>query len=110
MVDVLPSGCDSFCQLRLLENVGLFRKGLFVQWYLGQKKVVLFLEIGQVKIFYHSPSCIVECISEYILISKNKQKKEKKLKKKKRDYLRKIDKDFLVIRISGNKICFFSST
>ena len=34
---------------------------------LGQKeKLVLFTEIGQVKFFYHSATCIVECVSEYI--------------------------------------------
>ena len=62
-------------------------------WW-GQRKVVLFLEIGWVKnIFFHLPTRIVsQCVSEYIfLISKNKlakkktktriQKKEIKLKK-----------------------------
>ena len=32
---------------------------------LGHKKEVLFPEIGQVKIFYHWPARIVECVSEY---------------------------------------------
>ena len=56
----------------------------------------MFPEIGQVKIFYHSPALIVECVSEYTLqytfqkqqTKKQKtkkemnQKKQKKLKKK----------------------------
>ena len=40
---------------------------------LGQKKVALFPEIGEI-LFYHSPARIAECVSEYILlISKNRQ-------------------------------------
>ena len=60
------------------------------------KKLVLFLEIGRVRIFYHSPTGIVDCISEYIfLLKKNtektrRQKGKETKKKKKRDYLWKI--------------------
>ena len=58
----------------------------------AKKKVVLFPEIGPVKIFYHSPARIVECVSEYIFNFKKKtrrQKMQKKLKKK-TEYLWKI--------------------
>ena len=41
------------------------------------KKVALFLEIGRVKKFYHSPTRVVERVSEYKL-------------KKEREYLWKI--------------------
>ena len=47
-----------------------------------KETVVFFPEIGQVKIFYHSPVRLIECVSEYtFLISKNnKQIKEEKKK------------------------------
>ena len=48
----------------------------------AKKKVVLFPEISRVKMFYHSPARIVECVSVYIFsISKNKQesKEEKRI-------------------------------
>ena len=46
---------------------------------LGQKKVVSFLEIGWVKMFYHSATWIAECVSEYtFLIKKSKGTKEEK--------------------------------
>ena len=49
-----------------------------------RQKKVLFLEISQVKKFYRSPTCIVECVSEYrFLISKNKQTSKKKNNPKK---------------------------
>ena len=41
------------------------------------KKVVLFPEIDRVSFFYHSPACIVECVSEYIFLISKKQKKNK---------------------------------
>ena len=42
------------------------------------KKVILFLEIGRVKFFYHSSALTVECVSEYLfLISRNKQTSKK---------------------------------
>ena len=47
---------------------------------LGQKKVVLFLEISRVKIFYHSPVRIVECVFQ-----KNKAKKKKARIEKKQE-------------------------
>ena len=51
---------------------------------LGQKKVVLFPEIGRVKLFYHLPACIVECVLEYtFLISKNNKQTTKKHKNQK---------------------------
>ena len=46
------------------------------------KKVVLFAEIDRMKIFYHSPTQLVKCVSEYIfLIAKNKQAGKKQCKK-----------------------------
>ena len=42
------------------------------------KKVVLFPEIDRVSFFYHSPACIVECVSEYIFLISKKQKNETK--------------------------------
>ena len=65
------------------------------------KKVILFLEIGRVKIFLsltrpHSRMCIRVCIFDFKKQT-NKQKKNKDTKKKqkklkkKREYLRKID-------------------
>ena len=72
----------------------------FFNKVLRQKKVVLlFPKIDWVKNYYHSPTCIVKCVLEYIfLISKYKQtikktriqKKQKKLKKKTK-YLQQID-------------------
>ena len=44
----------------------------------GQKKKVKFPEIGGVKIFYHSPAGIAECLSEYIFLIFIKRRKEKK--------------------------------
>ena len=41
---------------------------------LGQKKVLLFLEIGEWTFFYHSLARIVECVSEYIFFIKKKEK------------------------------------
>ena len=51
-----------------------------------KKKVALFLEISQVKIFHHLPARIVVCVSEYTFFVPNKKnihrnKKYKKLKK-----------------------------
>ena len=55
---------------------------------LGQKKLVLFLEITQVKIFYHSPARIVECVFQKKNKKKNKkariEKKPKETKEEKR--------------------------
>ena len=42
------------------------------------KKVVLFPEIDRVSFFYHSPACIVECVSEYIFLISKKQKNKTK--------------------------------
>ena len=54
----------------------------FINIQQGQKKVVLFPEIGWV--ICHSPAHILECVSECIfLILKNKQAKKKKKKEKK---------------------------
>ena len=52
---------------------------------LGQKKVVFFLEINQVKnFFFNSPAQIVKYVSEYIfLISKKKQINKKNENQKK---------------------------
>ena len=55
-----------------------------------KKILALFLEIGQVEnIFYHSPACMVECVSEYtFLSSKNNQQtttKKQESKKSKRN-------------------------
>ena len=41
-------------------------------------KIVLFPEIHRVSFFYHSPACIVECVSEYIFLISKKQKNETK--------------------------------
>ena len=41
-------------------------------------KIVLFPEIHRVSFFYHSPACIVECVSEYIFLISKKQKKKTK--------------------------------
>ena len=56
---------------------------------LGQKKLVLFPEIGQVNFFYHSPAHIVERVSEYIFLIvkekyKSKRQNAKETKKEKR--------------------------
>ena len=48
------------------------------------KKVVLFPEIDRVSFFYHSPACIVECVSEYIFLISKKQKNKAKQEDKKR--------------------------
>ena len=46
-------------------------------------KVVFFPEIDLVKISYHSPTRIVEIVSEYMLLfSKNKRAKKTRLQKK----------------------------
>ena len=45
----------------------------------------MFPEIGQVKIFYHSPALIVECVSEYTLQYTFQKQQTKKQKTKKRD-------------------------
>ena len=50
-------------------------------------KIVLFPEIGRVKIFYHSSALIVECVSEYIFLIKKKNNKKQTKLKKKREYL-----------------------
>ena len=60
----------------------------------------MFPEIGQVKIFYHSPALIVECVSEYTLqytfqkqqtkkqkTKKDESKKAKETKEESRTYL-----------------------
>ena len=64
-----------------------------VKLTLGKKKVVLFLEMNRVKIFfYHLPARKVKCVSEHFFFQKKKKhtnKKQKKLKKK-REYLWKI--------------------
>ena len=44
----------------------------------GNKKVVLFPGINQGKFFYHSPACIVICVSEYIFLFSKKKKEKKK--------------------------------
>ena len=52
---------------------------------LGQKKEVLFPEIGWVDFFYHSPARIVECLSEYIFLISNKTKKQNNKKSKRNE-------------------------
>ena len=51
-----------------------------------KKKVALFLEISQVKIFHHLPARIVACVSEYTFFVPNKKNihRNKKCKKRKR--------------------------
>ena len=50
----------------------LLARGLLrpFQTCFGITNVVLFPEIGRVKIFYHSPVCIVEFVSKYIFLIK----------------------------------------
>ena len=53
-------------------------------FWLRQKKVVLFPEIGRVKFFCHLPARMVGCVSEYIFIfcfKKHTNKKQNKVKK-----------------------------
>ena len=60
------------------------------------------------KKFFHSPARIVECVSEYIfLISKNKNKKQKRVQKKQRKLGSSPGEDFSRHPISGNKNIFW---
>ena len=64
-----------------------------------KKKVALFLEISQVKIFHHLPARIVVCVSEYTFFVPNKKnihrnKKYKKLKKIEKQKKAKEEKDY----------------
>ena len=45
-----------------------------------KKKVALFLEISQVKIFHYLPARIVVCVSEYTFFVPNKKKHTQKQK------------------------------
>ena len=59
---------------------------------LGLKKVVLFSEIGRLKI-YHSPVRLIECVSEYkFLISKKTNKKNKQANSSKKTKQKKTKK------------------
>ena len=65
----------------------------------AKKKVALFLEISQVKIFHHLPARIVVCVSEYTFFVPNKKnihrnKKYKKLKKIEKQKKAKEEKDY----------------
>ena len=92
----------NFLRIKLVVNLLLTKYLIPITATLSEKllrlkKVALFPEIGRIKIFYHSPTRIVECASEYIfLISKkteqtNKQEDKKQTKlKTKREYLWKI--------------------
>ena len=56
-------------------------------------KIVLFPEIHRVSFFYHSPACIVECVSEYIfLISKKQKNKTKTIQNKAKQEAKKRQK------------------
>ena len=87
---------DSRVAIFWLARPSSFRKNINRNNKLGQKKVVLFPEIGRMKIFYHSPARLIECVSKYTVLiwkkqqtnSTNKksinQKKQKKITKEKK--------------------------
>ena len=55
---------------------GLSRMKLYTVVLIPKSKVVLLLEIGGVKLFYHSSVLIVECVSKYIFSIKQNQKRK----------------------------------
>ena len=75
-----------FLRIKLVVNLLLTKYLIPITATLSEKplrlkKVALFPEIGRIKIFYHSPTRIVECVSEYIfLISKKTNKQTRRQK------------------------------
>ena len=63
---------------------------VFTKCRSGKKQVVLFLRIGQTKMFFHLPAHIFDCVSEYtpfvskkdITNTQTQTKKQKKITKK----------------------------
>ena len=53
----------------------------------------MFLEFNSIKFFYLLPTCIIECVSEYILIVSRKLTQTHTQKKSKRNYKRKETKE-----------------